>query len=116
VTRIALLAQESSGGGGGAGGFVLLGVMVVAFYFVGIRPQRNRLRAAQALQSSLEPGQRVMTTAGIHATVVEIRDDTVQLEIAPGVVVTCARAAVGRLIDDPADVPAEPVDEPAVGE
>jgi preprotein translocase subunit YajC len=75
-------------------------LLVVAFYFLIIRPQRNRSRAADQLQARLAPGVEIMTTSGLHGTVTEITDDTVVLEVAPGVRVTFAKAAVGRIVTE----------------
>ena len=68
--------------------------MIVGFYFLLIRPQRNRQRAQQALVASLEVGDDVMTTGGIFGTIVEIDDDegTVTVEIAPGTRIRMLRA------------------------
>ena len=49
---------------------------------------------AQALQESLTIGTPVMTTSGLHGTVAGLGETTVDLEIAPGVVVTFARPAI----------------------
>jgi preprotein translocase subunit YajC len=77
--------------------FVLI---LVAFYLLIIRPQRARAKAAQQLQESLVPGVEVMTTAGLYGTLTEIRDDSVLLEVSPGVTVRFAKAAVGRIVTD----------------
>jgi len=69
---------------------VLFGIM----YFVMIRPQRNRQRQVQQAQNRIQPGQTVRTTAGMYATVVEIDDADVVLEIAPGVNVRYLRRAI----------------------
>ena len=37
------------------------------------------------MQESIVAGTRVMTTSGLHATVTAVADDTIELEIAPGV-------------------------------
>jgi preprotein translocase subunit YajC len=58
---------------------------------------RGRRRAMQAtidLHESLRPGDRVHTTSGMEATVTAIADDTVDLEIAPGVVTTWMKLAI----------------------
>ena len=60
-------------------------LILVAFYLLIIRPQRARAKAAQQLQDSLEPGVEIMTTAGIFGTLTEIRDDSVVIEVSPGV-------------------------------
>lgn len=80
------------------------------FWFLLIRPARNQQRAMAAVQAALTPGARVRTGSGLHGTIVSVADDTVDLEIAPGVVVTFARAAVTHLVGDQAESagPAEP--------
>ena len=60
---------------------VLLGVLLLVLF----RTNRSRLRAAQELQQKLAPGQQIMTTAGLYGTVVEVLDDVLVLEAAPGV-------------------------------
>jgi preprotein translocase subunit YajC len=93
------LAASSSGGGS----YTFLIVIVVLFgllYFVMIRPQRNRQRQAQQMQNTVRPGQRVRTTAGMYATVVEADDQDVVLEVAPGVQMRFLRRAVSETLPD----------------
>lgn len=93
------LAASSSGGGN----YTFLIVIVVLFgllYFVMIRPQRNKQRQVQAMQSRVQPGQRVRTTAGMYATVVEADDTDVVLEVAPGVNLRFLRRAVMDVLPD----------------
>ena len=73
-------------------------VILVAFYFLIIRPQRNRARQAAQLQARLVPGAEIMTTAGMFGRVTEVLDDGVVLEISPGVLVRFAKAGVGRIV------------------
>ena len=77
-------------------------LLVFGLYVLAIRPQRARAKALAQVRASLAPGRRVMTTAGIHATVVAVEQGEVVLEVAPGVHVRFADAAVVRLLDDPA--------------
>ena len=98
---VSVFATEApSGGGGGLGTLPLLIVMGVVFWLLIIRPQQKRAKDQRALLSSLGPGDRVVSIGGIHGTIVEIDDDTVRLEIAPGIIVTFARQAVGRRLVD----------------
>ena len=73
---------------------VLLGVLLLVLF----RTNRSRLRAAQDLQQKLAPGQQIMTTAGLYGTVVEVLDDVLVLEAAPGVHVRWARPAVAKIV------------------
>ncbi len=93
-----LAAAKSS-----SGNYTFLIVIVVLFgllYFVMIRPQRNKQRQAQAMQSQVQPGQRVRTTAGMYATVVEADDTDVVLEVAPGVHLRFLRRAIMDVLPD----------------
>ena len=76
-------------------------VLALGIYVLMIRPQRNRAKALAEVRSGLAVGSRVMTTAGIHATVLEVPEDrdTVLLEVAPGVPVRFASAAVVRILE-----------------
>ena len=78
--------------------FVFAGL---AFWFLLIRPQRARAKALQEVREALGVGTRVMTTAGLHATVAALEGDTVLLEIAPGVRARFAASAVVRVITEP---------------
>lgn len=77
-------------------------VILVAFYFLILRPQRARARQAQQLQATMAPGVEVMTTSGIYGTVREIRDDSIVLEVSPGSTLRISKGAVGRIVADDA--------------
>src|SRR5690348_16442350 len=103
-----ILAASTSKSGGGS--YLFLVAIVVLFgllYFVTIRPQRNRQRAAQQTQREVEPGTRVRTTAGMYATVISVEDQDVVLEVAPGVEVRFLRRAIMDVVPDPSDMEAE---------
>ena len=84
-----------------AGQLLLLVLLLVAFFALVVRPQRARLRQAQQVRASLAVGQRVMTTSGLHGTIrgLDDTDDTVLLEVAPGVQVRWATGAIARVLD-----------------
>lgn len=79
---------------------LLLLVLLSLPLLLGSRRQRRAMQEAQRLQSSLAVGERVMTTSGLHATVVGVDDEaTIDLDIAPGVRTTWVRAAVRERLD-----------------
>ena len=79
------------------GAYLPLLLIVVAFWFLILRPARKRQAEQQAVVSALAPGARVMTTAGLFGTVVAVEGTEVELEIAPGVVVRYVTAAVAKV-------------------
>ena len=95
-----ILAQSDGGSatGGSVVGLALPILMLVGFYFLLIRPQRNRQRAQQTLLQSLETGDEIVTTGGLFGTIIEIDDDegTVTVEIAPGTRVRMLRQGIAQ--------------------
>lgn len=74
------------------------------FMYFASRRQRRAMQATIELHESLRPGDRVHTTSGLQATVVGLTDDTVDLEIAPGVVTTWMKLAIrDRIVPDDED-------------
>ena len=74
--------------------FIIL-ILAVLLLFVLPARQRKRVQEQQkAMQESLSVGTPVMTTSGLHGTIAGLGDKTVDLEIAPGVVVTFVRPAI----------------------
>jgi preprotein translocase subunit YajC len=76
--------------------FVLL---AAAFFFVIVRPQRRQIAAHRALVDSLTIGDEVITAGGLYGTIRALRDDTIELEVADGVVVRMARGAIARPVE-----------------
>ena len=74
-------------------------VLIVAFYFLILRPARARQGAQAAVNSRLRPGVEAMTTSGLFGTVVEVEGDRVVLEIAEGVRVRFVTAAIAKVVD-----------------
>ncbi len=86
--------------------FILLAVAVLLLFVLPARQRKRMAAQAQQLQESLSVGTPVMTTSGLHGTVAGLGEKTVDIEIAPGVVVTFARPAileVRKPAIDPAD-------------
>ncbi|MFI5487139.1 preprotein translocase subunit YajC [Micromonospora echinaurantiaca] len=91
----------AASGGGGAGGLTPILMIVLLFgvmYFMMIRPQQKRRREAEAMQRALAPGDEVVTIGGLYGTVTGVDDDTVLLEVAPGVQTRYARPAIARVV------------------
>ncbi|MBS9532125.1 preprotein translocase subunit YajC [Mycobacterium sp. M1] len=79
--------------------FLPLLIVMGAFMFFASRRQRRAMEATIALHESLQPGDRVNTIAYLQGTITGITDDTVDLEIAPGVVTTWMKLAIRDKIE-----------------
>jgi preprotein translocase subunit YajC len=74
--------------------FVPLLVIMGAFMFFASRKQKKAMQATINLHDSLVVGDEIMTTAGLFGTITDVFDTKVDVELAPGVVVTMLKLAV----------------------
>lgn len=82
-------AMGSAGQAGGDSAFgsplsmnILLMVVIFAiFYFLIIRPQHKEAKRIKAMLAALKKGDRVITVGGIYGKVVEVRGDSVILDL-----------------------------------
>jgi preprotein translocase subunit YajC len=93
-----VLAQEA--GGNAWGSLVFLGLMVGVFYFLIIRPQRNRAKAQKELAGSIDVGQEIRTIGGIHGRVVSVDEDSVVIVVEEGRLRISRRAIGSRAGED----------------
>ncbi len=74
---------------------IVLWVLIFAvFYVLMIRPQRATARKRREMLDALKRGDRVVTVGGIHATIAEIKEDVLTLDLAPNTRVKADRAGV----------------------
>ena len=86
---------------GSLAGLLPFVLILAVFWLLILRPQQRRQRELRSLQSSLTTGNEVMLTSGIFGTVSSADDDHVLVEIATGVTVKVARAAIAQVLTAP---------------
>jgi len=86
---------------------IMLVLLAVLLFVLPARQRKTMQARAQALQESLVVGSPVMTTSGIHGTVARLDETTVDLELAPGVVVTFARPAIMEIRQSATGLPGD---------
>ena len=86
---------------------IYLVILVAAFYFLIVRPQRRQSMIRRQIIATVRVGDEIITSGGVFGTVVAMEDETLDVEIAAGVVVKIARGAVAQKITEP-----EPEPEP----
>jgi preprotein translocase subunit YajC len=93
------MAPQGEGGGGSLISTVIMfGAIFAIFYFMIIRPQQKRAKEREKLLSNIEKGDKIITSGGVHATIVGLEEKTVLIEIAPNVKVKVERSAIGSVI------------------
>jgi len=73
------------------------------FYFLLIRPQQKQKKDREAMLAAVRKGDRVVTSSGLHGTVVGLSENTVTLKVADSVRLDFDRSAVGRIVTAPDD-------------
>ena len=87
---------------------ILLGGMILVFYFFMIRPQQKKAKQAKEFQQNLQKGAKIVTIAGIHGTINKVNEDnTIMLETSPGSYIKIEKSAISiewsQQINKPAD-------------
>ena len=77
---------------------------MIPFWFFIVLPQRRQTQATDLMHGRLVEGDEIIMTSGIFGTIVRLEDATIDLEIAPSVVITIDRRAVGRIVADLPDI------------
>jgi len=78
---------------------LLLPVIMIAVLFMLFRSNKKRQDQATQMRSAMEPGSGVRTIGGMYALVKSVNEETVELEIAPGVVTHYTKSAIAAVLD-----------------
>lgn len=93
MNTLSILLQ--TGGGENPTSFwVMMGLLMIVFYFFMIRPQQKKAKDAKKFRESLQKGSKVITIGGIHGRVLEVADTTVLLEVDNNVKLRFEKSAV----------------------
>ncbi len=84
-------------------GFLIIILMFGALYWLLLRPQQKREKARREMVRSLQAGDLVVTSAGIHGAVAQVDEDVVWLEVAPGVELKLSRDAIAGRVSETSD-------------
>lgn len=99
-----LYAMAGGGGAGAEGGLGGLGALIpfvlifVVFYFLLIRPQRQKEQEHKKMLDALKREDKVVTNGGIYGTIVDIKDRKIVLEVAKGVRIEILKGAIGNKV------------------
>lgn len=97
----AAMAQQTGAPGGAEMGFMNLLfpiILIVAFYFLLIRPQTKRAKEHKQMVEGLKKGDEIVTGGGVLGRITDIGENFLQVEIADGVQIKIQKQAVGSLM------------------
>ncbi|MDE5807712.1 MAG: preprotein translocase subunit YajC [Muribaculaceae bacterium] len=95
-----LLLQAQAGQGSNWTGMLMIVAMVAIFYFFMIRPQSKKQKEIKKAREAMKNGDRVVTAGGIHGKIKDIKDNSINIEVAPGVVIKVDKNSVYPVIEE----------------
>ncbi len=91
-----------SGGGSLVSTIIMFGAIFLIFYFMIIRPQQKRTKEREKLLSNIQKGDKVITSGGLHGTIVHLEEKTVLLQVTDNVKLKYERAAITTIVSSSA--------------
>ncbi|PYK95248.1 MAG: preprotein translocase subunit YajC [Verrucomicrobia bacterium] len=91
-------AAPAQNAAGGIGFFVPFIFIFIIMYFVMFRPQKKRQEQQQRLISSIKTGDRVVTNAGIHGLIANVKETTVIVKVADNVKIEMEKSAIANVV------------------
>lgn len=82
------------------GPLVFMVAVLVLFYVIVIKPAKNRQKQHEDLVANLQEGEQIVTAGGIFGKIVKVREDTVDIEVAPNLRLKMDRRAIRRRAGD----------------
>lgn len=101
VADLAYAAGQPLGGGGAGSAMVqvaFLAAIFAIFYILLIRPQQKQRKERERMLSVIKRGDRVVTSGGLHGTIVGLNEHTVMLKVGDQVKLEFDRSAIGRVV------------------
>ena len=86
--------QVPQGFMGKYGSLIFIVLLIVVFWLFFIRPQSKKAKEEQKYRDSLQKGDKVVTIGGFHGKVVEVKDTTVVISLAPNTEVEVEKSAL----------------------
>ncbi len=88
---------------------LMIGMIVIVFYFFMIRPQMKKAKTEKQFKESITKGDKIVTIGGVHGKIVDVNDKTFLLEIDNNVRVKIEKSAVSaeatKQYQDPVKLP-----------
>ena len=97
VVDVAAQGTQNAATSGDWWGMLIYCLIIFAIiYIFMVRPNKKRMAEYQKMLDSLQVGNRIMA-AGIYGTIKKINEKTIEMEVAPGVVIEVNKNAVASV-------------------
>jgi preprotein translocase subunit YajC len=100
---LGLILMSPQGGGQDPGQsmtsfFIMMGSIVLIFYFLIYRPQKKRQKAREEELSKIDKGDKVILSGGMHGTITAIEDKTILVQVAENTKIRFERSAITSVV------------------
>ena len=89
-------AETADGGQGMITQIMMFGAIFLVFYLFMIRPQMKKQKESKKFKESLINGTKVVTIGGVHGKIMEVKEDTVIIEVEGGNRLKMEKAAIAK--------------------
>ncbi|OGV93454.1 MAG: preprotein translocase subunit YajC [Melioribacter sp. RIFOXYB12_FULL_38_5] len=90
-------ANGQGGGGGMVSTLIMFGAIFAIFYFMIIRPQQKRQKEHKSMLESLQEGDKVVMSGGMHGTVAGLEEKTILVDVGNNVKIKFERSAIASV-------------------
>ena len=90
--------QGGEAGGGIMSTLIMFGLIIGIFYFLILRPQQKRQKERQKMLDAVKKGDKIVTSGGLHGTVVGTDDKTLLVQVADNVKMKFERSAIASIL------------------
>ncbi|MHB8594898.1 MAG: preprotein translocase subunit YajC [Acidimicrobiales bacterium] len=103
ITAVLAVTKTTTSAGSPVGSLIFILAIGLAAYVFFIRPRSQAARRQRDTMTEISPGDEVLTGAGIFGTVLDVSDDRVTIETAPGTHMTVLRSTIARRLTGPSE-------------
>jgi preprotein translocase subunit YajC len=89
---------QSGGFGSMVPTLIMFAAIILIFYFLMIRPQKKRQQEHQNMLNALKPGDKIVTTSGMHGKIEQVNEKTIVVAV-DNVRFTFEKSAVVQKVD-----------------
>ena len=94
TTQAATSGEAAKSAGGGSQVWIFMGLMILVFWLLIIRPSKKRQKQIEEARNNLKKGDKIITAGGIHGKITDVKDNECMVEIADGVVIKIDKASI----------------------
>jgi preprotein translocase subunit YajC len=92
------MSPQGNGGGSMISTLIMFGAIFAIFYFMIIRPQQKRAKEREKMLGAIQKGDKIITSAGMHGTVVGIEEKTYLIQVSDNVKIKFEKSAVASVV------------------